>query len=97
MIGACAAQRDLAVRRTGGDQKSRRFDAVRNHFMLRAVQFFHARDCNRRTARAGNVRAHRVQEICQIYNFRFARRAFNNRHAAGQRRRHHHVRRAKHR
>ena len=91
MIRPRAAQRHLAIRRAGGDQKCCRFDAVGNHFMLCAVQFCHAGDRDGWAAGAGNVRAHRIQKKGEIHHLRFARRAFDDGDAVAERRRHHHV------
>ena len=96
MVRARLAQGDLAVRGCGGDGKRGRFDAVGNHFVLRAVQFPDAGDGDGGTARADNPRAHRVEKSGQVHHFRLACGALDQRHAFGQDGGHHYVGGAQH-
>src|SRR5207249_4488532 len=70
--------------------------SVGNPFVLRAVQFPDAGDCDGGTARADNPRAHRVEKSGQVHHFRLACGALDQRHAFGQDGGHHHVGGAQH-
>ena len=94
VIGARAAEDDFAAAGGGGHRKGRGFDAVGNDLVLRAVQTFHAGDGEGGAARARDLGAHGVEEIGQVHHLRFAGGAFDQRHAVGQRGRHHDVGRA---
>ena len=91
MLGYHAFDRDAFAANRARHQKRARFDPVRNDVVLGAVQFRHAFDDQAPRAGAFDFRAHLVQKICQIDNFRFLRRAFDHGRAFGQHRRHHHI------
>ena len=65
--------------------------------MLRAVQLAHALDDQATCSCAFDFRAHLVQKICKIDNFRFLRCAFDHGCSFREHRGHHHVVRAENR
>jgi hypothetical protein len=90
-------QPHVALRDRAGDQEAARFDPVRHHAVLRAVQALNAFDRDPVGARAANASAHPVQAGRQIGDFGFARRVLDHRFAIGQRGGHHQVLGAGHR
>jgi hypothetical protein len=63
MVGARAVDGHFAIGGRGSDGKGGRFDAVGNDFVFRAVEAWDARDGDGGAARAGNARAHGIEEI----------------------------------
>ena len=90
-LGSTRFDRDSLSADRARHQERARFDPIRNDVMLCAVQFFHAFDDHAPRARAFDLRAHLVQEIRQIDDFRFGGRAFDHGDAFGQHRGHHDV------
>ena len=83
MIGSRTVNGNFAIGGGGGDGERRCFDAVRNHFVLGAVQLLDAGDGDGRTARAGNLCPHFGEKCRQIDHLRLAGCAFNGGHAVG--------------
>ncbi len=94
VVGARAANGDFAVGGGGGDGKGGGFDAVGNDLVFRAVQTLDAGHGDGGAARAGDFRAHGVEEIGEVHDLRFAGGAFDDGHAFGQHGGHHDVGRA---
>ncbi len=72
-------------------EKCSGLDPVRDDVVLSAVQFLDAFNDDPAGAGAFNLRAHLVQEIRKIDNFRFLSGAFNHGRSLSQHGRHHHV------
>src|SRR5882762_4441655 len=77
-------------------QKCASFDPVRNDVVLGPVQFANALDDYSSCPGALDFRAHLIEEISQIANFRLLRRAFDYRCAFGKNGGHHHIIGAEH-
>ena len=91
VLGLHTIERDASAANRAGHQKGSGLDPVRNDVVLRAVQFLDAFDDDAPRAGALDLRAHLVQEIGEIANFRFGRGAFDDGHALRQHGRHHDV------
>ena len=83
--------RDSVAANRARNQKSSGFDPIRNDVVLGAVQFLDAFHDNAAGAGAFNLRAHLVQKIREIDNFRFLSGAFDHGRPFCQRCRHHYV------
>ena len=79
-----------------GDEEGAGFDAVGDDLVLRAVQFLHAFDDDAPRAGAFDLRAHRVEEIREIHDFRFGGGAVDDGDAVGEHGGHHDIVGAEH-
>ena len=79
-----------------GNEESARFDAVGNHGVLRAVQFFYPLDDDPSGARAFDLGAHGVEEIRKVDNFGFRGGSLDNSGPLGKSGGHHDVVGSKH-
>ena len=86
MAGLAMGEQQLAAGDRASDQKSAGLDAVRNHGVSRAVQFFDALHAQRGGPDAFDLRAHSDQQLSEIGNFRLQRGILENGFAFGQHR-----------
>ena len=77
MLRIAVSDFEFAVRNCGGDDECSGFDAIRNDCVSCAAQGFDAFDLNCRCARSADACAHFVEQLCQVFYFRFARRVIN--------------------
>ena len=96
MLAADAAEGDSVARERGGGHEGAGFDAVRNDGVLDAAKCFHTFDDDAAGARAGDFRAHRVEEIREVEDFRLGGGGLDDGDALGQSCGHHHVVGAEH-
>ena len=91
VIGAALRHRNVAARHRTGEQQRARDDAVGDDLVLHAVQFVDAIDDDRVAALAGDLRAHRDEEVRQIDDLGFHRDVVERRRSVGENRREHRV------
>src|SRR5690606_10413670 len=82
---------DTAAGRSRRHQVRPGFDAVGHYAVTASAQTLDAVDDDRVSAGAGDFCTHRIQEVRQVDDFRFARRVFQHASAICQRSGHHDV------
>ena len=91
MIRTAVFDLELSPRQRGGDDKGSGFDSIGNDRVFRAAKRFDALDLDRLGSGAVNARAHLVEQVGEIDDFRFARRVVKCGCAARERGCHHQV------
>ena len=88
MFGACAEQFDITAGDGSGGGERAGFDAVSNHGVVAAMQFFDAGDGDFVGADTFDLCAHGLQAMRQIAYFRLARGIVQHGYAVGDTRSH---------
>jgi hypothetical protein len=83
-VGARAFQKNVAAGHGHGHGIGAGLDPVGNDAYIRAMQFVHALNGDGRGAGAGNLRAHCVEALGKVDDFRLAGGIFEHRLAAGE-------------
>ena len=91
MIRPRVLEAHVAARDRAGHQIRAAFDAIRQHFVCRAVQLLHALHDDLVRAGALDLRAHRDEEVREVDHFGLARRVLDDGFAVRERRGHHQV------